>query len=584
MSNHWFTAAPKRPKRQHVTRAPGTPLLAVIVSGAVVGAGALISGPLAPTAHAATECGPSPVPTFFKDAVAQPPVAAPDRPGHYTLTAHLGTHQFASEWPAVPTLGYSTANAAVNYLGPTIVTKEGQPVDVTLVNGLPAAGTQMFPFDQPNNNNAVVMHRHGGLQAAADDGSPGQEIAPGGSRTNHYPDNQAAAPLWYHDHADMTTSYSVYEGLAGFMPNTDNLEPLFNLPGGNFAKAYVLQDKSFNADDTLCYSHANPEFFGDLPVINGTIAPFQQVEPRRYTFTFINGSDSRFYHLTLKQIGGAAAASTPQLTVVGSDQGYLLHPAKVNDLLISPGERYTLVVDFTGHAGQNWVLANDAATPYPDGDPSVAKVPQLMSFNVGTSVSSPDHSSVPPTIIETNNLIPPAIKLLTARLRTVQAGENTPGVAQLGDAIQLRAFTDPATETPQVGSTEAWAMRNHSPDTHPMHLHLVELQLVGRWPVGQWDAHGQPVPSTIGAFQPPGAWESGPKDTIVAPKDMITVWVGTFTIAGTSVWHCHILSHEDSAIQEMMRPLVVGNTPQTQLPLIFTQARLDQLIRVPVAK
>ena len=588
MSIHWFKAARKR---QHVTRARRTPFLAATVSCAVVGAGTLISaGPLAPAAHAAEECGQapsSPTPTFFKDAVAQPPVAAQDAPGHYTLTAHLGTHQFSSEWPAVPTLGYSTANATVNYLGPTIVTKKGQPVDVKLVNDLPAAPTQMFPFDQPNNNNAVVMHRHGGLQAAADDGSPGQLIPPGSSRTNHYPDNQAAAPLWYHDHADLTTSYSVYEGLAGFMPNTDNLEPLFNLPGGNFAKAYVLQDKSFNADHTLCYTHANPEFFGDLPVVNGTIAPFQQVEPRRYTFTFINGSDSRFYHLSLQQTGGATGASAPTMTVVGSDSGYVLHPAKVSDLLIAPGERYKMVVDFTGHAGQNWVLANDAATPYPDGDPSVAKIPQLMSFRVSSPLSSPDRSSVPPLIVETNNVIPPAVSLLTARLRTVQAGEKTPGVAQLGDATGLKAFTDPATETPQLGSTEAWAMRNHSPDSHPIHEHLVELRLVGRWPVLKWstqEPNGNAVPLEIGAFQPPGAWESGPKDTFVAPKDMITVWVGTYTIAGTSVWHCHILSHEDSSIQEMMRPLVVGNTPQTRLPLIITQAHLGQLIRQPGAK
>lgn len=194
MSIHWFKAARKR---QHVTHARGTPFLAATVSCAVVGAGTLISaGPLAPAAHAAEECGPSPTATFFNDAVAQPPVAAQDAPGHYTLATHLGTHQFSSEWPAVPTLGYSTANATVNYLGPTIVTKKGQPVDVKLVNDLPAAPTQMFPFDQPNNNNAVVMHRHGGLQAAADDGSPGQLIPPGSSRTNHYPNNQAAAPLW----------------------------------------------------------------------------------------------------------------------------------------------------------------------------------------------------------------------------------------------------------------------------------------------------------------------------------------------------------------------------------------------------
>ncbi len=538
-------------------------------------------GVLAPAARAdAPECGPSPVPTFFADAAQQPPLAAPDRSGHYTLTAKAGSHQFSNEWPAVPSLGYSTANAAVSYLGPTIATKKGQPVDVTLVNGLPAAGNQMFPFDQATDGNTVVMHRHGGLQAATSDGTPGQEIVPGQSRTNHYPNSQAAGLLWYHDHADAVTSYRVYEGLAGFMPNTDNIEPLLNLPAGNFAKAFVLQDKSFNADYSMCYTHIKPEFFGDLPVVNGTIAPYQQVAPRRYAFTFINGSDSRFYNLRLQQTSGVAA-TPPRMTVVENDSGYVLHPAVVNELLIAPGERYKVVVDFTGHPTQNWVLANDAATPYPDGDDSIAQIPQLMKFTVGATVGSPpDRSSVPSTILETNNLVPPALSLLTARLRTVQAGESSPGVAQLGDALKLRTFTDPATEKPQVGSTEAWAMRNHSPDTHPMHLHMVELRLVGRWHVGEWDAAGRPVASTIGPFQPAGAFESGPKDTFVSPKDAITVWVGKFTIGGASVWHCHILSHEDAAI-EMMRPLVVGTAPQTQLPRIVTLSRLDQLVRQP---
>lgn len=136
--------------------------------------------------------------------------SAPDAPGHYTLTAKLGAHRFSSQWPAVPSLGYSTANASASYLGPTIVTTKGKPIDVTLVNGLPSAGTQMFPFDQPTDGNDIVMHRHGGLQPAASDGIPGQEIAPGSSRTNHYPNDQAAGLLWYHDHADHVTSYRVY--------------------------------------------------------------------------------------------------------------------------------------------------------------------------------------------------------------------------------------------------------------------------------------------------------------------------------------------------------------------------------------
>ena len=569
------------------TRSPRTRLLAGLSTVTLVGAGPLVYGALSsPVAADPPPCGQaptSPTATPFTDEVGQPPVAAPDSTNHYTLTAHLGTHSFHSGWTAVPTLGYSTANATVDYLGPTIVTQKGTPVDVKIVNGLPPAGTAMFPtFGYPNNFNNVVLHRHGGLQPALSDGAPDQIVAPGASRTNHYPNDQAAAPLWYHDHADAITSFNVYAGLAGFMPNTDRLEPLYNLPAGNFSKAYVLQDKSFNADKTLCYTHASPEFFGDTPVINGTIAPKQTLEPRRYTFTFINGSDSRFYHMTLKPAAGTTGVA-PQMTVVGSDSGYLLKPAKVNDLLISPGERYKVVFDFTGRSGK-WVLSNDAATPYPDADPNVATIPQLMRFDVGTTVTGVDRSSVPATIVETNNVVPPAVSLILARLRTVQAGELSPGVPQLGDKADLRTFTDPATETPQLGSTEAWAMRNHSPDSHPIHEHLVELRLVGRWPV-VWDpktvATGHPVALSIGAFQPPGAFESGPKDTFVAPKDSITVWVGRYTIGGTSVWHCHILSHEDSSIVEMMRPLVVGTAAQTQLPIVLTQARLDQLIRQP---
>ncbi|HEY5248909.1 MAG TPA: multicopper oxidase domain-containing protein [Dermatophilaceae bacterium] len=232
-----------------------------------------------------------------------------------------------------------------------------------------------------------------------------------------------------------------------------------------------------------------------------------------------------------------------------------------------------------------------------------------MRFDVGAPVGV-DRPWIPPVIPETNNLVPAAVSLPTARLRTVQAGEITGGMPQLGNAITLLKWTtsdaNPVTKTPYLGSTEAWAMRNHSPDAHPIHEHLTELRLVGRWPVTAWghkDAQGvtQPgqdpkpgtaFPVTVGAFQAPGAWESGPKDTFVAPRDYITVWVAKHTIAGLSVWHCHILSHEDmmamgddGAMRDgMMRPLKVQTkTPQTQLPRIGTQNNLDKLIRVQAA-
>lgn len=545
-----------------------------LAAASVVGGGSIFgSGPLsAPAVAADTGCVPSPDVPFFRDPVAQPPVARPDGVvngrAHYTLTVQKGTHSFSSQWPAVPSLGYNGAG----YLGPTIVTRQGQPIEVTVRNDLPAA-TQLFPWDPETDQNTVVVHRHGGLQQAADDGIPGQELLPGQSRTLHYPNSQPAAPLWYHDHAEGVTSYRVYEGLAGLMPNTDAVEPLLNLPSGDFAKAYVLQDKTFQADGSLCYTHNDPEFFGDLPVVNGTVAPFQQVQPRRYKFTFANGSDSRFYHLTLQPATPSVTGAAPRMTVVGSDEGYLRAPARVNDLLISPGERYTVVVDFTGHNAQDWVLGNDAAAPFPDGGgaPDNDRTGRLMAFKVGAQASSRDTSRVPPFILEQNNgtIID---DLLTARLRTVQAGE-IDGMPMLGDAAGLRMFTDPVTETPQLGSTEVWALRNHSPDAHPIHLHLVELRLVGRWPAA-FDENGTLI--SVGAYQPPGAFESGPKDTFVSPKGFITAWVGTFTIAGRSVWHCHILSHEDTT---MMRPIEIGSAPQTGLPWVFTRVNLDRLVR-----
>lgn len=567
-----------------------------VAGAAILGIGSLIwvTAGAAPVSAPTRVCGPSPRPAFFSDEAAGLPVARPDRRGHYTLTAHLGRHAFSSQWPAVPTLGYSSPGTPMNYLGPTIRTREGRPTNVTIVNALPPSGTRIFPFDQPDNHNTITLHRHGGLQTAENDGPPAPiqpEIRPGGARTNYYPNVQAAAPLWYHDHADMLTSYHVYEGLAGYMPNTDDLEPDFGLPTGRFAKTYILQDKSFNRDHTLCFNHSRPQFFGDLPVVNGTIAPKQRVEPRRYAFTFINGSDSRFFRLGLHRISGRST-STPEMTVVAGDTGYLYQPASIDNVVIAPAERYTVIIDFTGHEGERWTLSNTAPIPFPgnhpDGiDPSGGGMPQLMRFDVGTSTSSPDDSWIPSVIPETNNTVPTPVLLAEARLRRVQAGDGKPGVPQLGDGNRLLNYLDPVTETPQLNSVEAWAMQNHSPDAHPIHEHLMELYLVGRWRVGRWEPDGRPDPSTIGQFEPPAPYETGPKDTFISPPGYITVWAGRYTVAGTTVWHCHILSHEGGATTggavEMMRPMSVGYAPQTQLPRVYSEERLDQLLRHPNA-
>ena len=89
-----------------------------------------------------------------------------------------------------------------------------------------------------------------------------------------------------------------------------------------------------------------PEFFGDVAVVNAKIWPFVDVEPRRYRFRIVNGSQSRFYNL---QFANENSGRALPFTQIGADGGLLRAPVPMTALLIAPGERADVIVDFAGH-------------------------------------------------------------------------------------------------------------------------------------------------------------------------------------------------------------------------------------------
>jgi bilirubin oxidase len=103
----------------------------------------------------------------------------------------------------------------------------------------------------------------------------------------------------------------------------------------------------------------------------------------------------------------------------------------------------------------------------------------------------------------------------------------------------------PVSENPALGATEIWELHNFTADAHPIHVHLVQFDVVSRRSMEPGS------PST-----PPEVWERGPKDTVIAYPGAVTRIRATFDRRGRFVWHCHILEHEDN---EMMRPYVVGS-------------------------
>jgi spore coat protein A len=134
-----------------------------------------------------------------------------------------------------------------------------------------------------------------------------------------------------------------------------------------------------------------------------------------------------------------------------------------------------------------------------------------------------------------------------------------------------RAYEDVATETPVAGTTEVWQIANLTMDTHPIHFHLVNAQILARQSFT--DATGNMqyangVPTYTGPARGPDATELGWKETIRMHPGEVTTVIMKFKLpkvpfnvpasprtgGNEYVWHCHILDHEE---HDMMRPLVV---------------------------
>ena len=136
-----------------------------------------------------------------------------------------------------------------------------------------------------------------------------------------------------------------------------------------------------------------PEFFGDTPVVNGKAYPYLDAQPRRYRLRLLNGSQARFYNLQLRR----RAAATSRSGSSAPSRACCPKPVEKTSLLIAPGERFDVIVDFTGlPLGSTVMMTNDANAPYPDGD-AAAHVPELMKININTPVPANDpDTSVPP--------------------------------------------------------------------------------------------------------------------------------------------------------------------------------------------
>jgi len=425
--------------------------------------------------------------------------------------------------------------------GPTFETRSGQELQIEWANQLP--DRHFLPIDhrlhgaeagQPEVR--AVVHVHGAKVRPENDGYPEDWYTPGKSVTYHYPNHQEAAMLWYHDHAMGINRLNVYAGLSGVFLIRDALEDSLNLPKGAYEIPLVICDRFLRQDGQLDYPDSGaadapwvPEVFGDVMLVNGKAFPYREVEPRKYRFRVLNASNGRFYTLGL--------SNGQEFQQIGTDQGLLPGPVAAKSLLLAPGERADLVIDFRDHAGAQIVLNNESIV--------------LMQFRVGKGKVI--DSSALPTVLRPVAKIAEANAVRTRPL-TIDEFKNGPGETTLM-LLNNSRWHHPVTEKPVLNTVEIWSIVNPTDDSHPIHLHLVRFQILDRRPYDPF------IHLTTGELKytapavPPEPYEAGWKDTVQAHPGMVTRIIVRFEgYVGRYVWHCHVLEHEDN---EMMRPYEV---------------------------
>jgi spore coat protein A, manganese oxidase len=444
------------------------------------------------------------------------------------------------------------------YPGPTFEAHLGTPISVRYINDLPES--HLLPLDTTIHGANMgapevraVVHLHGGHIDPEYDGGPDDWFVPGEFVDYWYRNDQEAATLWYHDHALGITRLNVYAGLAGFYLVRDDFEDSLNLPADDFEVPIVIQDRSFYDDGSLAYPDDPipgtdipsivPEFFGDVILVNGMAWPYLEVEPRKYRFRVLNGSNSRFYNLRLT--GG------PMMWQIGTDGGFLPIATPLSQLLLSPGERADLIVDFSMFEGETIIMRNNAKAPFPMGEPANPQTTgQIMQFRVTKPLSGPDESNLPIFIRD----IEPLMTDLPPRYLDLVEEED-----EFGRVLSLlngMLYDDEVTEIIELDTTEEWVLINATVDAHPIHLHQVQFQVISRQKFNAQSYMPGDLTTLrlIGLPKMPPMNERGPKDTVIAYPGEVTRIIAHFDIAGRYVWHCHILEHED---HEMMRPFDV---------------------------
>ncbi|HEU4512850.1 MAG TPA: multicopper oxidase family protein [Nocardioidaceae bacterium] len=420
------------------------------------------------------------------------------------LEAALGTHDIAGR--QARSMGY---NGGVP--GPTLRLRPGDTLSLDLVNRL---------------SDVTNLHVHG-LHVSPEGNGDNIFLAVEPGQTHRYehrlPDDHPPGVYWYHPHHHGKVADQVFGGLYGAIIVEDPADKI----DVDRERVMVISDITLDAGGSLVTPSTMEQMMGregELVLLNGQTTP--RLEGRageRERWRIVNACTSRYLALDLPG---------QESRVVGRDVGRLAQDVALGDVVLAPGNRLDLVVDLT--EGRNELVVRPVdrggmmGGMMGGGGPSFGEDGPVTLARV--EVSSGDARA--------RGGIPRAPSLRD--LREVEVGERRSITFQMGmggmmgggggpmsfsfDGLEFDA--DRIDQRVRLGTVEEWTIGNDSPLDHPFHLHV--------WPMQLLEVDGQEVSEPL--------W----LDVVNVPaRSQVKVRVAFADFGGKTVYHCHILDHED---------------------------------------
>lgn len=480
-------------------------VLGAIGAAAVVGgAGLLLGKPWDDRAEPPVD-GDTPSATAAADAgTLREPVVLSSSSGRLALdlTATMGTVQISGT--PVHALTY---NGAVP--GPTLRLRAGDRVALTFANQL----------DAPTN-----LHTHG-LVVSPEGNSDNVFVMIDPGATHEYlyelgPDHPPGV-FWYHPHHHGNSAEQLFGGLYGMIIVEDET-PI----DATRERVLVISDIGFDESGTLAVASNRDRMQGregGTVMVNGQVDATLVARPgERERWRVVNACSSRYLRLRL---------DGQTLTLLGMDGGRFDDPRDVDELVLTPGNRADLLVTMAEGRSALRTLPFDRGSMGMGAPLSNTTGADLATLTVAGAPSPAPALVLAPSTARDLRLEP----VTGTRTLTLAMGGGGGGGGGMSFSIDGKQFESSRIDTEvAAGAIEEWTIINTSTMDHPFHLHVWPMQLI--------EINGATVPAVEY------------RDVVPVPANgRAVVRVAFEGLTGTTVYHCHILDHEDQGMMGIIR-------------------------------